>query len=458
MYQSIRIILVLWQALSTVARPNQVSLWLTNLSGKTIDVLWVDPRTNSAVPFSFISVDQKYSLKSFEGHEFEIRERPSEESGVCGSSNDNTCRINRIVVAEAMPEQFFDIDVDLKVDGPKESEEEVLQQFPDMKPDEVVAKCRQNVRNQLAEKRGDSDIDKWLMKELISCMKAPMARALKKKEDDVQFHNLLREQVSTGIENFTCIDVDLASSPDVDQREWTSEKDGVTRKVHVKLDRPASRIHLVKNFAYTEECEAMEEVAAPKLRDAATADGKGGSTISINRKAMQAGIYPKWNKEEEGDLVTRLSRRVYDYANEVLGMNITEHGQEPLMAIQYFGRGLKDAEPDRYTPHCDGKCEGKPHLPGGRMATMVIYCEIPESGGHTNFQNAGVHIKPEVGSGIFFSYIDPETKLMDTGLTQHSGCPVFEGEKKIITQWIRVGVDDEITHNSFNTRKFFESY
>ena len=92
------------------------------------------------------------------------------------------------------------------------------------------------------------------------------------------------------------------------------------------------------------------------------------------------------------------------------------------------------------------------------MATMVIYCEIPESGGHTNFQNAGVHIKPEVGSGIFFSYIDPETKLMDTGLTQHSGCPVFEGEKKIITQWIRVGVDDEITHNSFNTRKFFESY
>ena len=56
-------------------------------------------------------------------------------------------------------------------------------------------------------------------------------------------------------------------------------------------------------------------------------------------------------------------------------------------------------------------------------------------------------------SAIFFSYIDPETKLMDTGFTEHSGCPVFSGEKKIVTQWIRLGVDDENTWDSFNTRK-----
>lgn len=54
-------------------------------------------------------------------------------------------------------------------------------------------------------------------------------------------------------------------------------------------------------------------------------------------------------------------------------------------------------------------------------------------------------------SAIFFSYIDPETKLMDTGFTEHSGCPVFEGEKKIVTQWIRLGVDEENAWDSFNT-------
>jgi len=31
------------------------------------------------------------------------------------------------------------------------------------------------------------------------------------------------------------------------------------------------------------------------------------------------------------------------------------------------------------------------------------------------------------------------------------GCPVFEGEKKIVTQWIRLGVDKENPWNSFNT-------
>lgn len=88
------------------------------------------------------------------------------------------------------------------------------------------------------------------------------------------------------------------------------------------------------------------------------------------------------------------------------------------------------------------------------MATMVIYCTIPESGGHTNFRNAGVHIKPQVGSAIFFGYIDPETKVMDTGYTTHSGCPVYEGEKKIITQWVRLGVDADTTSEAFNTREF----
>ena len=61
------------------------------------------------------------------------------------------------------------------------------------------------------------------------------------------------------------------------------------------------------------------------------------------------------------------------------------------------------------------------------------------------------HSKPQMGNAIFFSYIDPVSKVMDTGFTEHSGCPVFEGEKKIVTQWIRYGVDDENPWDSFNT-------
>ena len=75
---------------------------------------------------------------------------------------------------------------------------------------------------------------------------------------------------------------------------------------HVKFERPAARIHVVENFASAEECTAMEEAAKSKLNRASTADGKGGSQLSSARKAMQASIRPKFQLEEEGDLIARL--------------------------------------------------------------------------------------------------------------------------------------------------------
>ena len=121
------------------------------------------------------------------------------------------------------------------------------------------------------------------------------------------------------------------------------------------------------------------------------------------------------------------------------------------MSIQYFGRGPDDEAPDRYMPHCDGDCNGLDFKPGNRMATVVMYCDVPKVGGATRFRNSNVHINPKQYAATFFSYIDPVTMKMDSGFTEHSGCPVVEGEKKIVTQWVRLGVDDENPWNSFNT-------
>ena len=131
--------------------------------------------------------------------------------------------------------------------------------------------------------------------------------------------------------------------------------------------------------------------------------------------------------------------KVYDYVNHVLGLDIKEHGQENLMSIQYFGRGLNDTKPDRYTPHCDGKCDGLPHQHATRMATMVMYCSAATRGGHTNFRNAGVHVKPVLASAIFFSYIDPETRIMDEGecatLTSYCACSPFAFFSQQLPAW-----------------------
>ena len=53
-----------------------------------------------------------------------------------------------------------------------------------------------------------------------------------------------------------------------------------------------------------------------------------------------------------------------------------------------------------------------------------------------------MYIKPEVGTATFFSDKGPDGR-MDDGFTEHSGCPVREGDKWITTVWMREGVSLE---------------
>ena len=346
---------------------------------------------------------------------------------------------------------------------------------------DVMETCRRNARTMLA---SNPDAALESIEELAACVETGVARKLEIANEEISFQARIRTGMAGLLENYTCVDGNLTSTPDVSSADWNFK--GINRRVHVKHDRPASQIHVIEDFISPEECLAMEQEAARTLHHATVADGKGGSRLSDNRKAMQAGITVEWETEAEGNLIAQLSRRVYDYTENVLKLGIQEHGQEDLMSIQYFGRGRNDTEPDRYTPvsvvlccavlccgtsnalqqsraslltvfsfsssqHCDGDCTGLPHKTGTRMATMLMYCSLPTEGGSTNFRNSAVHVKPVAGDAVFFSYMNPETKKMDVGFTEHSGCPVYEGEKKIVTQWIRYGVDAENKWDSFNT-------
>jgi hypothetical protein len=157
------------------------------------------------------------------------------------------------------------------------------------------------------------------------------------------------------------------------------------RHVDVMFSNHAAEIHVVQDFVSPEECKAIEDKSRSHMHRASVASEDGGSKFSPNRKALQAGIAVNWDEEASGDLVARLSRRVFDYTNAVSDLNLSIEGQEDIMAIHYFGRGKKETEPDRYMPHCDGDCEGDEFRAGTRVATMVIYCTVPTIGGATNF-------------------------------------------------------------------------
>ncbi len=235
----------------------------------------------------------------------------------------------------------------------------------------AIKECKQRAL-QLVQHSTDDKAVTRAIEDMGNCVEKSIVRKVEEATVEIAYHSLLRTSMGQTLENYTCLDASADTSPDVETRVWTP-KDGIDRTVHVKFERPASRIHVIENFISEEECKAMEEAARPTLHRATVADGKGGSEFSENRKAMQAGIQVPWHKEAEGDPIPQLSRRVYDYVNHVLGLDIKENGQEDLMSIQYFGRGFDDNAPDRYTPHCDGDCNGQAHMFGQRMATMVLY-------------------------------------------------------------------------------------
>ena len=218
----------------------------------------------------------------------------------------------------------------------------------------LVDACQETAKEKLSLISGDPALALTVMDELVNCVQTGVVSTLSKANEELAFQATIRRDMAAKMENYTCSDLALDTSTPLETTFWNGAKDRKKRSVQIMLNRPASKIHVIENFIDEEECKAMEEAAQSKLHRATVADGKGGSHFSEHRKAMQAGIKVPWAEEAKGNAIARLSRRVYDYTEHVLGLGIQEFGQEDLMSIQYFGRGVNDTEPDRYTPHCDG--------------------------------------------------------------------------------------------------------
>lgn len=445
------VVLLILSPTPTSAQPVSRPIQITNESGKRAEVFWVDPNGQlvKQTP-SFLVNGQTLELNSYVNHTFLVKEflEVAGEPEECKADPPNYKSPTRSPLCKPPSEAYITVN---------DHDDQVIHILKDMEIEtedsqskardiavSITSACQEMITKQI------STMDQTqVLNAFADCAQPLVVNELYGAHKESKEQAIMRMELGSQWEEYSCKDMDLPTTAPKSTHYWQDD-DGKEHEVGVLLDRDEAKIHYVKNFITPEECKAIETAAAPSLHQATVADGAGGSELVKSRKAMQAGVRVPWEREEDGDVIAAVSRRLYNYVNDATGYNIEEAGQEDIMSIQYKGRGVDDPEPDRYRPHCDGQCDGLLFRPSGRVATMVMYCQAPSKGGATNFRNVGVHVVPEVGTAVFFSYLGSDM-MTDNRLTEHSCCPVLEGSKKIAVQWLRLGVDEENPWSSFNT-------
>jgi len=275
-----------------------------------VELYWINPTTKESVLQSdpFIYNGATFALNSFVTHHFEARELPG-KSGKCASSND-ACGVGYFTVNENS-DQVINIDKGFKlshVDNVSIARESAVT---------MIANCKEEALLKLEEDGGGAEdtVDFF-----SKCVENSVSAEMQDANEEIAFQANIRQKMAERWENYTCADYDMPTSESIRSESWYHK--GQKRNVEILLDKPSSRVHLIQNFISEEECEAMEKSAKKSLHRATVADGKGGSELSSSRKAMQAGIKIPWKLEKDGNKLTTLSRKVYDYVNHVLDMDI----------------------------------------------------------------------------------------------------------------------------------------
>lgn len=211
-------------------------------------------------------------------------------------------------------------------------------------------------------------------------------------------------------------DPDLSSSPSLLLVE------GHPVQVLVALQRP--RLVVFGGLLSDEECDALVELASPRLLRSETVDtATGGSEINAARTSE--GMF---FTRGETALIERIERRFATLLRWPV-----ERG-EGLQILRY----VPGAE---YRPHHDYFDPERPGTApvlrrgGQRLATLVTYLAAPAGGGATTFPDVALEVAPIKGNAVFFSYDRPHPATR----TLHGGAPVLAGEKWVATKWLREG-------------------
>jgi prolyl 4-hydroxylase len=199
---------------------------------------------------------------------------------------------------------------------------------------------------------------------------------------------------------------------------WVRDRLLRTPGVH-KIPSSCLDIFVVPDFLAPHECEALIDLIdaerSPSLLLAPTQDPEFRTSESCNL-----------------DPHSPFVQGIEDRISSLLGIDRLQ--SETIQGQRY-------AVGQRFKLHHDFFHPGEPYWDdmertgGQRTWTAMAFLNVPEGGGQTNFDNAGIKLKPRAGNLIAWN------NLTATGepnfYSLHEGCPVTAGVKYIVTKWYR---------------------
>jgi prolyl 4-hydroxylase len=188
-------------------------------------------------------------------------------------------------------------------------------------------------------------------------------------------------------------------------------------------DRP--RILAFPGFASFAECDWVVARARERLQPAHVVDpAAGGNTYHAVRD----------------NSLTEFQLPDMDVVLEVLRTRISTAIRLPVPIFEapqvlHYSVGQQFREHhDFLDPSVAGFAEQLRRF-GQRIATVLVYLNDEYAGGETVFPRLGVSYRGRKGDALFFTNVDSAGR--GDPLTTHAGKPPTEGEKWVLSQWIR---------------------
>lgn len=249
--------------------------------------------------------------------------------------------------------------------------------------------------------------------------------------------NSASRSIAEKLLNYECKDADVRRNQPVRTVNTLWPRFGfpyVNHTISIFVDTPTAKIGIVNDFVSEAECEYMANNTA--LQEV---------PIGTHGHAWTGTFTEHFGRF--GHPMFRLQVKAADFVGLMVGEPmLTASGQEGFVLV----RNGSDS-----TVHCDGACSGGIYHPGGRVATVSMFCEVPtaedgkEQGG-VLFTKSGVFLRPKRREAILL-YYRGEDWQMDMGLTEHAACPTT-GSSYVINYWLRDNVNGPFPGPTFDEK------